>query len=234
MHMFEMRQLHWYHMQGRWVYTIKSCRSLPESFSHIIFPCQAMSSHVKPCQFAQEGNLRVVHMLLQQKALPSGFHWGSKGTRRPRKIIRELMGTHRNSWEAWSRANLLHSVESASFLPWRYCIQFRPTFEATLTLSDSFVRMEGFMVCMSKKNEIQIDTILSCHANHFLSTIQMLHSTCTWGGSPAKDFSWSDSIGCGKGPVVGRWSMGPWKSMEQVPNLVQRWYFTGSAHVAPM
>ena len=114
MHMFEMRQLHWYHMQGRWVYTIKSCRSLPESFSHIIFPCQAMSSHVKPCQFAQEGNLRVVHMLLQQKALPSGFHWGSKGTRRPRKIIRELMGTHRNSWEAWSRANLLHSVESAS------------------------------------------------------------------------------------------------------------------------
>ena len=42
--------------------------------------------------------------------------------------------------------------------------------------SDSFARMEGFMVCMSKKNdknEIQIDTILPCHANHFLSTIQM-------------------------------------------------------------
>ena len=56
-----------------------------------------MSSHVKPCQFAQEGNLRVVHMLLQHKALPSGFHWGSKGTRAPRKIISEsweLMGTH--------------------------------------------------------------------------------------------------------------------------------------------
>ena len=86
-----------------------SCRNLPESFSHIIFafrdllersgmvkPCQAMSSHVKPCQFAQEGNLRVVHMLLQQKALPSGFHWGSKGTRAPRKIS---VGTHGNSWE---------------------------------------------------------------------------------------------------------------------------------------
>ena len=27
LHMFEMRQLHWYHMQGRWVYTIKSCRN---------------------------------------------------------------------------------------------------------------------------------------------------------------------------------------------------------------
>jgi hypothetical protein len=56
-----------------------------------------MSSHVKPCQFAQEGNLGVVHMLLQQKALPSGFHWGPKGTRAPRKIISEsweLMGTH--------------------------------------------------------------------------------------------------------------------------------------------
>lgn len=86
-----------------------SCRNLPESFSHIIFafrdllersgmvkPCQAMSSHVKPCQFAQEGNLGVVHMLLQQKALPSGFHWGPKGTRAPRKIISEsweLMGS---------------------------------------------------------------------------------------------------------------------------------------------
>ena len=109
MHMFEMRQLHWYHMQGRWVYTIKSCRSFPESFRHIIFafrdllersgmvkPCQAMWSHVKPCQFAQEGNLGVVHMLLQQKALPSGFHWGPKGTRAPRKIISEsweLMGS---------------------------------------------------------------------------------------------------------------------------------------------
>ena len=61
-----------------------------------------MSSHVKPCQFAQEGNLRVVHMLLQHKALPSGFHWGSKGTRAPRKIISEsweLMGTHGKSWE---------------------------------------------------------------------------------------------------------------------------------------
>ena len=182
MHMFEMRQLHWYHMQGRWVYTIKSCRSFPESFRHIIFafrdllersgmvkPCQAMWSHVSLPR-------REILVLCTCCCSKRHFRVGSTGDRRVRGHQERSSVNHGNSWEAWSRANLLHSVESASFLPWRYCIQFRPTFEATLTLSDSFARMEGFMVFMSKKNdknEIQIDTILPCHANHFLSTIQM-------------------------------------------------------------
>ena len=77
-----------------------------------------MSSHVKPCEamsVCPGGKSSCCAHVTAAKGtsewVPLGIE-GYAGTKKDQWI----MGTHGNSWEAWSRANLLHSVESASFL----------------------------------------------------------------------------------------------------------------------
>jgi hypothetical protein len=97
--------------------------------------------------------------------------------------------------------------------------------------------MEAFMVCMSKKNdknEIQIDTILSCHANHVLSTIQMIPNVSI---RPAPEVDPQQKTSRGRTALAvakDRWLGGdPW-GLGNRWNRSQIWFRDDILQVVPM
>ena len=103
--MIEMRQLLWYHMQGRWVYTIKSCMETFQIASaksslllEVSWKGPAWSNHFKPCQVMSSqsvcpgGKSGCCAHVTAAKGTSEWVPLG-KGTQALRKIIGALRST---------------------------------------------------------------------------------------------------------------------------------------------